>query len=299
MCGKMASPDVAVELDRRESTLLSGHCVCIFHRECASILPNFACRRCRAIGNGIQSVTMRNCLRCGVYARDALCVCCFEFLCNVMATNMRLADQSVDIEDSCRSFLAPGSSSKSLAWIFLQLHNCASQLKFILVEEHGTFVARSRAWALVELWRKMLLAQPWIRFNEWTGDVKSLSILGPNIGSARAMVLRQALELLPSRAMLIENGLIQMQKKRPTLTDDGYFALGRTLCSSGLFEFYDERRISGQVGRYFVGSKNDFVYYNDRAILHQMNDPAFREQWQTNAFAICVKDAEKVNEESN
>ena len=290
----MATSDLAVEIDQRDGNLLSGHCVCVFHRECAAILPNFACDRCRAIGKGIKNVNLRNCLRCGGYATDAVCMCCFEFLCSVIGSQIRLADQSVDIQDCCKSFLGANSSNKSLAWIFLQLLNAASQLKFILVEEQDTFIARSRAWVLVELWRKMLVSQPWIRFSEWTGSMMSLSILGPNMGTLRSTVFRQALELLPNRGMLIENGLIQMLKKRPTLTDDGYFALGRTLCSSGLLEFYDERRVSGHVGRYFVGSKNDFVYYNDRPVLHVVQDSAFRELWQTTARAICVKDAVKV-----
>lgn len=287
----MASPDLAVVLDRTGLDLLSGHCVCIFHHTCSDFLRNsddetrFSCTRCRAKGLRVRNVTNRNCLRCGAFSPNALCLLCFDNFCSLVSTNLRLADNAVDLAELLHTFL-PFVSPAHIAWTTIQLLSRAHFLSFTVVEEGGHFVARTRAWALIELWRKMLSNTTSIRIHA------PAVFLGAQF-HLHETVLGQAIELLPQKGILHTGGVLTMVRKKPTLTDDGYFALGKTLCASGLFEFYDKKRIQGLVGRYFVASKNDFVYYNDRPHLHIAPDPSLLEQWQTLAVAICAKPVEE------
>ena len=311
----MASADVAVRLDRTGLDLLAGHCACIFHRECVRFLVSkepaaerdaerdaersraFKCERCRAFGCGVRGLLDRRCVRCGIYSAHAMCSNCLGTLTgNIGAILSINADNAVDIGEVVRGmlFTVVDVFALVLAWIILDLQQIMG-LPFVLVEENGMFYGRSRAWAMVELWRKMLVYEKSVRLYDMGGVPFFLGFGGG--GAGHQLILSEAMALLPQKGMQCENGLVTMLQKRTFLTDDGYFALGQTLCASGLFDFYEQKRLKGTVGRYFVASKNDFVYYNDRALLHLDADENFQTLWQTMTAAICVKEGGVGNEE--
>ena len=143
-------------------------------------------------------------------------------------------------------------------------------LPFVIVEEKGSFIGRTRAWAVVELWRKMLAYQKRV-------EVK---LKGFEISDT---VLVAALDLLPKKNMLLEDGKIRMLDSRAPITDDGYYALGSTLCAASLL---DEIVGKPNVEKFFVPCRNDFVYYSN--VLTE-SDNSLLDQWQSAYAAICVK----------
>lgn len=300
----MASADVAVRLDRTGLGLLAGHCACIFHRECVCFLARSdeqsrpTCERCRAFGCGVSGILDRRCVRCGIYSAHAMCLNCLGTLVGNIGSILSInADHAVDIGELVRGmlFTVVDVFALVLAWIILDLQQIMD-LPFVLVEENGMFYGRSRAWAMVELWRKMLVYEKSVRLYDMGGVPFFLGFGGGSADGTHQLILSDAMALLTQKGMQCENGLVTMLQKRSFLTDDGYFALGQTLCASGLFDFYEQKRLKGTVGRYFVASKNDFVYYNDRALLHLDADEHFQTLWQTMTAAICVKEGGVGNE---
>lgn len=270
----MAHSDVAVVLDRTGLDITSGFCMCVFHRECMD--GTLTCQRCLTRGSGIKHVTDRCCLRCAVFSADPLCRRCLGAFCDLVLSSLRLQD-GIELEEVVQSFLPLNFPPQTaIPWIMVQLMTKPA-LPFVIVEEKGSFIGRTRAWAVVELWRKMLAHQ------------KEVTIKNMDVSET---VLVAALDLLSRKEMIAEGGKIRMLDSRVPVSDDGYYALGSTLCGGGLL---DEIMYRTNVEKFFVPCRNDFVYYSHRTVLAEI-DTTLLDQWQSAYAAICVK---RLTEDKN
>ena len=262
----MAHSDEAVGLDKSGLDITSGFCMCVFHREC---MTGFLCKRCLAKGTGVKLVTGRCCLRCAVFSPDPLCPRCFFAFSDLVLSSLRLQD-GIELEELALSFLPLNPPHTAIPWIMVQLMTRPA-LSFVIVEEKGSFIGRTRAWAVVELWRKMLNFQKRVDVNLHGNETDN--------------VIVAALDLLPKKNMIVEEGRVRMLDRRAPVSDDGYYALGSTLCASGLLDDIMQRT---HVDRYFVTSRNEFVFYSNRHSPAEA-DPNLLDQWQSAYAAICVK----------
>ena len=166
VCGKMVDPQEAMVMDPLAATLLSGVCICVFHRNCLDYMED--CPQCHV--NGITRKLIDGCLFCHGLANDLLCKSCWANLLLHIQNNIS-DDSFMNLKQILERSLPPHLQDQPHTPHYIDWLNFlipfAGRAEFILVQHGSDIFVQSPCAFVWQLWKKHIKTQVFLHIGNW------------------------------------------------------------------------------------------------------------------------------------